>query len=64
MVLHPDVQSKAQAELDAVVGGERLPNHSDKPNLPYLMAVLTEVLRWRPVAPLSMLYVISLVFGN
>ena len=59
MILHPSVQMKAQAELDSVVGRERLPDHSDKPNLPYLGAVLTEGLRWRPVAPLGKFHVFS-----
>ena len=42
--------------LDSVVGRERLPEHSDMPNLPYLMAVLAEVLRWRPVLPFGTSY--------
>ncbi|KAF5309807.1 hypothetical protein D9611_013581 [Ephemerocybe angulata] len=51
MVLNPDVQKKAQEEIDRVVGNDRLPNHDDRPNMPYLNAVLTEVLRWNSVAP-------------
>ncbi|CAG8961172.1 hypothetical protein HYFRA_00002715 [Hymenoscyphus fraxineus] len=49
-VLHPHIVKKAQAELDRVVGQERLPNFSDKDNLPYIHAFMQEVLRWRPVA--------------
>lgn len=48
-LLNPDVQQKAQAELDLVVGGYRLPVFSDKANLPYINALILEVLRWRPV---------------
>lgn len=53
MILHPEVQAKAQAELDAVVGCGRLPEISDRPNLPYINAVILELLRWRPVAPMG-----------
>ncbi|KAF8554439.1 cytochrome P450 [Imleria badia] len=53
MVLHPDVQRRAQAEIQAVVGSERLPDFSDRPNLPYIEAVLRETLRWHPVLPFS-----------
>ncbi|KAG6915648.1 hypothetical protein DXG01_010612 [Tephrocybe rancida] len=51
MVLNPDVQKKAQAEIDAVIGTERLPTLADRPHLPYVNAVLSEVLRWNSVAP-------------
>jgi cytochrome P450 len=53
MALFPDVQDKAQEELDRVVGRQRLPAGSDIQSLPYITAVITEVLRWRPVAPLG-----------
>ncbi|KAF8837463.1 cytochrome P450 [Paxillus ammoniavirescens] len=53
MVLHPRVQAKAQQEIDAVVGSERLPNFADRPSLPYVEAVLREILRWRPVTPMG-----------
>jgi cytochrome P450 len=51
MLLHPDVQAKAQAELDTVVGRDRLPDFSDRGNLPYVNSVLLETLRWKLVAP-------------
>ncbi|KAI8996327.1 cytochrome P450 [Trametes punicea] len=53
MVLHPAVQKRAQAELDAVVGPDRLPEHADRPSLPYLDAMVKEILRWHNVAPLG-----------
>ncbi|KAF8314251.1 cytochrome P450 [Clavulina sp. PMI_390] len=53
MLLHPEVQSKAQQEVDRVIGHDRLPNIDDQPDLPYLDAVVKEVLRWRPVGPIS-----------
>ncbi|KAF8067015.1 cytochrome P450 [Lyophyllum atratum] len=51
MVLNPDVQKKAQAEIDAVIGNDRLPTLADRPHLPYINAVVSEVLRWNSVAP-------------
>ena len=48
MVAFPEVQRRAQAELDAVVGRARLPTFADAPRLPYVRAVIREVLRWRP----------------
>jgi hypothetical protein len=53
MVLYPEVQRKAQAEIDALVGKDRLPDFSDRPLLPYVSAVLEEALRWHPVVPLG-----------
>ncbi|KAK6597503.1 cytochrome p450 [Botrytis cinerea] len=41
----------AHEELDAVVGRDRLPVPDDKPNLPYVSAIVEEVFRWRPVVP-------------
>ncbi|KAF8961871.1 cytochrome P450 [Flammula alnicola] len=51
MVLNPESAKKAQKELDAVVGGDRLPNFADRPNLPYVNALVLEVFRWHAVAP-------------
>ncbi|KAF9260384.1 cytochrome P450 [Marasmius fiardii PR-910] len=51
MIRHPDVQRKAQAEIDAVIGSDRLPGFSDRDRLPYVNAVVTEALRWHSVAP-------------
>ncbi|PBL03443.1 cytochrome P450 [Armillaria gallica] len=52
-LLYPEVQAKAQAELDAVVGPTRLPNFDDRPQLPYIEAILSEALRWNPVSPMG-----------
>jgi cytochrome P450 len=53
LVTNPRVQAIAHAELDHVVGAERLPNFDDEPNLPYLKALCHETLRIRPVAVLG-----------
>jgi len=50
MALYPGVQRRAQAELDTVTGGSRLPTYEDRPNLPYINAIVKEVLRWNPVS--------------
>ena len=52
MITHPEIQKRAQAELDAVVGPSRIPTFSDASSLPYVQAVVKEVLRWRPPLPL------------
>ena len=53
MLAYPETQARAQAEIDAVVGRARLPTFTDYPHLPYVRAMVKEVLRWRPVAPLA-----------
>jgi cytochrome P450 len=53
MIQNPEVQKKAQAELDAVVDRDRLPLITDRPQLPYIRSILAEVLRWAPPAPLG-----------
>ncbi len=62
MVLFPDVQKKAQAEIDAVVGSGRLPTFADQLHLPYVNAIVTEVLRWNSVGPLGMSSNICMTF--
>ena len=53
MALNPRVVAKAQEELDRVVGKERLPDFSDKDDLPYIDALVKELLRWGPPLPIS-----------
>ncbi|TDL15533.1 cytochrome P450 [Rickenella mellea] len=53
MVRWPEVQRKAQEEIDRVVGRSRFPVFADRANLPYTTAIVKETCRWRPVAPLS-----------
>ena len=56
MAMHPEVQVKARAELDAVVGLDRLPEFSDREALPYINAVAKEALRWFNVVPLGVVH--------
>ncbi|CAI6093863.1 unnamed protein product [Clonostachys chloroleuca] len=53
MVLHPEIQDKAQHMLDEVVGRERLPTFNDREKLPYLDYIVQETLRWCPVSPVG-----------
>ncbi|KAL6711774.1 hypothetical protein ACN47E_002817 [Coniothyrium glycines] len=52
MMLYPDVQRKAQEELDRVLGSA-LPMSGDRDRLPYIWAVVQETHRWHPVAPMA-----------
>ncbi|KAL3691164.1 hypothetical protein R1sor_004815 [Riccia sorocarpa] len=54
LLKQPHILEKAQAEMDSVVGKERLVEESDLPNLPYLHAIVEETFRLHPVAPLLM----------
>ncbi|KAI1457470.1 putative cytochrome P450 oxidoreductase OrdA-like protein [Annulohypoxylon moriforme] len=54
MTIYPEVQQKAQEEIDRVVGQDRLPDMSDRERLPYIEAMIKEVLRWHPVAPMAL----------
>ncbi|KAG6919294.1 hypothetical protein DXG01_007426 [Tephrocybe rancida] len=56
MALHPEVARKAQAEIDTVVGNDRLPTFEDRPHLPYVDALAKEVLRWNVVVPLGVVH--------
>jgi cytochrome P450 len=51
VLVYPEVQMRAQEELDRVVGRGRLPEYSDKDQLPYLNGIIRECLRWLPVIP-------------
>lgn len=54
MVLHPEAMLKAQAQIDAVVGRDRLPTFSDREKLPYIEAMVREIMRWRTVGPIGL----------
>ncbi len=51
MSLYPDVLKKAHAELDAVVGPNRLPDFDDEKSLVYVSAIIKEAQRWIPAVP-------------
>jgi cytochrome P450 len=47
----PEIQARAQAEVDALTGKTRLPSASDASSLLYVRKIVTEVLRLSPVIP-------------
>ncbi|KAH7320333.1 cytochrome P450 [Rhizoctonia solani] len=53
MAMHPEIQAKAQAEIDSVIG-LRLPELADQDSLPYVQCIIKEVTRWRVPAPMGM----------
>jgi cytochrome P450 len=53
MLKFPQVQRKAQRELDTVIGTNRLPTFSDREKLPYINAIVKEASRWWPVIPMG-----------
>ncbi|KAF9064461.1 cytochrome P450 [Rhodocollybia butyracea] len=52
MLMNPDVQTEAQRELDRVLAPGDLPTFALEPDLPYIQAIIWEVLRHQPVLPL------------
>jgi hypothetical protein len=65
MVLYPEVQARAQEEIDFVIGKNlgRLPGWDDRPSMPYVDAVIRETLRWFPVPPLGKYFSKCLLAG-
>ncbi|KAF5372521.1 hypothetical protein D9758_005274 [Tetrapyrgos nigripes] len=54
MAIHPDLQIRAQKELENVVGVGRLPDFEDQDKLPFIQVLISEILRWNPVSPLAL----------
>lgn len=54
MVLNPSIQRLAQEEIDRAIPDGRLPTLHDRPRLPYVEAVVREIMRRYPVLPLGM----------
>ena len=53
MALYPEVQKKAQADIDQIAL-DRLPTLDDYELLPYIKAIIKEIARWGPVNPLGL----------
>ena len=56
MTMYPDVQRKAQTELDRLIGPDRLPDITDYDDLIYIQAVTLESMRWMVVLPLGVFH--------
>ena len=52
MALYPEVQKRAQAEIEQVTAG-RLPTLDNYDSLPYVIALVKEIMRWGPSLALS-----------
>ncbi|GAB1201341.1 hypothetical protein APSETT444_010732 [Aspergillus pseudonomiae] len=52
MLQYPDVQQKARAQIEAVVG-DRLPEFADLERIPYIRCIMKELWRWRPPVSLG-----------
>ncbi|KZP27197.1 cytochrome P450 [Athelia psychrophila] len=59
MIQYLAVQRRAQAELDSVLGPDRLPTFDDMPALPYLSAITKECHRWEVVLPLAVPHMLT-----
>lgn len=60
MALYPEVQKKAQKALDDALQGQRLPDFNDfGGRIPYVDAVVNEVLRWNTATPFAVYHVAS-----
>ncbi|KNG82926.1 O-methylsterigmatocystin oxidoreductase [Aspergillus nomiae NRRL 13137] len=59
MALYPEVQRKAQEEIDRVIGPNKLPTFDDREKLPYIEAVVKETLRWHPVGPMGIPHLVT-----
>ncbi|KAF9453375.1 cytochrome P450 [Macrolepiota fuliginosa MF-IS2] len=59
MALHPEVVATVQAEIDSVVGPDRLPSFADRNDLPFVNALVLEVLRWHSVTPTGIPHVVT-----
>ena len=57
MVSYPEIQKRAQRDIERVTGGQRLPDYGDQRSLPYIQAIIREVLRWKPITPLGITHV-------
>ncbi|XP_055521557.1 steroid 21-hydroxylase-like [Leucoraja erinacea] len=56
LVHWPEVQDRIYTELSSATGGERYPTYTDRDKMPLLTATIAEILRLRPVVPLSLMH--------
>ncbi|CAA7262059.1 unnamed protein product [Cyclocybe aegerita] len=57
MMLYPEIQKRAQAEVDSIIAKEqRLPTLQDRPSMLYIDALMQEVFRWTPSSPIGLFH--------
>lgn len=54
MAKFPVQTARAQAEIDGVIGRDRIPSWDDYSKLPYVRAYVQECVRYRPIAPIGL----------
>ncbi|RDI82648.1 hypothetical protein Vi05172_g7442 [Venturia inaequalis] len=54
LCIFPSVVSRAQEEINSVVGNNRLPTFSDRERLPFTNGIVKEAWRWNPVGPMGL----------
>lgn len=59
MTKFPHMQSRAHAELDAIIGTGTLPTLANQHSLPYLAAIIKECLRWGLLAPFAVPHMLT-----
>lgn len=59
MLVHPEVQKRAQQELDDVLAMDRLPTFADRSKVPFVDCIVWECLRWNPVLPMGLARLVS-----
>ncbi|KAG8700983.1 hypothetical protein FRC09_005630 [Ceratobasidium sp. 395] len=53
LVHDPESQRRARAEIDSLYDEDTLPRWKDEQSLPFVRAVIKEVIRWRPPLPMA-----------
>ncbi|KAH9168015.1 cytochrome P450, partial [Lactarius sanguifluus] len=53
LTLYPEVQRRAQAQINSVESRDRLPTFEDRSRLPYIEAICKELIRWQIIGPLG-----------
>jgi hypothetical protein len=51
MLLNPEVQAIAQEEIDRICYNNQIPTFEEADSLPYVTAMVLEVLRWTAIVP-------------
>ncbi|KAI0433347.1 putative cytochrome P450 oxidoreductase [Xylaria sp. FL1042] len=59
LILNPEVQARAHAEIASVIGEDRSPQWADINKLPYINMIVKEGHRWRPILPLCFPHALS-----
>ena len=54
LVANPIVQARLQAEMDLVIGKDRLPTFADREKMPYMQCIVSETLRYVLIALVMM----------